>query len=612
MMPDSIHAKGRPVAQATGRLRRVSLLALAIAFAAAAGCQPGEAPPPAPAGVLLEGPSLAGGAPDDDAARARETAELLEEGERALQRGLYDSALGAAAEIEERLARVPGSARALFLRARAHRGLEQWEAADRAIFAFLDRISSDDPLLAEATLVQAAVRMEGSLSGDVEALFQIPSGAPEGILDEAEGLADRSARGLELAALRDLVNEAPQHPRILPVFLTELALRRAFLDDQAAAEALATRALALEPGSATAERARGVLEGRLGDLDRAAVVVGGLLSAGGPPSLSQLSAQIREGIEVALARAGEQGLPVRFEATDDGGAEARASELVAQLESAGAAGLIGPLMDGALARAAAARRGALPIVSPTARVVPEGVSGVLSLTGVDPAASRTLAQLALDDGVRDVVVLHPSTTEMTQEAQHFREAFQERGGRVTSVVTYLSGTTDFAGPFGQVVRLRPAGLVLLLPVDDVPLVAPQVAYFGVDDMEIRILGNEAWTSDAVLSEVNPRHTDGVLSVSSRSEPGVYGPGWNAFVEAYEAHFQRTLRSPIPALGYDAARLLLQAVREGGGTPEGTAQALASVRGFQGATGVLNVVDGRIQRSYLPVRIENRQPIPYRP
>jgi ABC-type branched-subunit amino acid transport system substrate-binding protein len=94
--------------------------------------------------------------------------------------------------------------------------------------------------------------------------------------------------------------------------------------------------------------------------------------------------------------------------------------------------------------------------------------------------------------------------------------------------------------------------------------------------------------------------------------GDHGPGWEEFVQAYEEHFQRSLRSPTPALGYDAARLLIEANRRGDGTPEGTLRALERIRDFPGATGLLSIVDGRIQRTYLPVRIDARRLIPILP
>lgn len=589
----------------------MSLLTLVLLLALGA-CRLGEAPTPVPEAAPLEGPALEPGPEDPDVERAREAARLLGQAETALQAGDYTQALDAAGAVETRLGNVPGTARALWVRARAHRGLEEWEAADGAVERFLDRISPEDRLHPDATLLRAEARVHGELPGDVEALFQVPAQSPEGILDQLEGLAEEVSRGLDPATLRDLIDEAPRHPRVLPVFQVELAVRRSLLGDRDVAVQLARAALELSPGARTAERARRIMDDELEELDRGVLVLGSILSEDGPPSLRDLSARIRDGIEVALVELERQGVSVRLETANDGGSTGAASDAMARLEAAGVTGLVGPLVDDPFEAAARARRQGVPMVSPTARLLPSGMADVMSLTGVDPAASRALAQLARDAGVREVVVLHPRTAAMTQEAMHFREAFQELGGTVRREVVYNPGTTNFADPFGQVVGLRPQGLVLILPPDDVELVAPQVAYFGVDDLEITILGNESWSSEGVLMSVNPRHTEGVLTVSSRSGPDTFGPRWDTFVESYESHFQRTLRSPLPALGYDSALLLIYAARQGDGSPESTARVLATIRGFEGATGVLDVVDGRIQRSYQPVRIEDRQPVPFRP
>lgn len=571
-----------------------------------------EGPPPAPEPAALEGPALEEGPPDRDEARLTEAAELLERADQALEAEDYSEALRLSDEIENRLGRVPGTARALWIRSRAHAGREAWSDADEAVSRFLTRLDEDDPEVAEATLFRARLRVEAALPGDVEALFDIPEDAPGGVLDEGEELARQVARTLDLSGLRDLIREAPRHPRILPVFQVELAVRRALLGDRDAALDLVDEALALAPGASTRERARRVRDDELEELEREVLVLGGILSEEGPPSLRELSARIREGIEVALVEMEQEGLPIRLQALDDEGSTDGAARALRRLEEDAVVGIVGPLVDETFASAARARQGPLPMISPTVRLLPQDVPNVLSLTGVDPAAPRALARLALDAGVREVVILHPRTTDMTEQAQTFVDAFQGGGGVVRQRLTYAPGNTNFEEPFEEVVRLEPDGLVLLLPPEDVEQVAPQVAFYEVNEMEITILGSEAWSSEDVLQRVNPRHTEGVLTVTSRTDPDGFGPRWDRFVEGYESHFQRTLRSPLPALGYDAALLLLHAAREADGSAEGTARALENVRGFEGATGVLDVVDGRIQRSYQPVRIEDRRSVPFRP
>lgn len=608
--------RGRPAVVTAGRLRHVSLEGSLLAFVAlllVGGCQLGEAPaipPPAPVDVEMEGPALAEGPEDADVVRMREAARLLSESERALQAGDPEDALDRLREVESRFSDVPGTALALKLGARAHLALEEWPEAEEAAGRYLTRVDPEAPEGQEGTLLLARSRLGGGLEGGFETLFQIRADGPAPVLDAAEEVAVQAARNLDLPVLRDLVREAPRHPRLLPVFQVELATRRALMGDMEEGRELAARALELSPGPQVAEEARVLMEGRLEGLDRELVTMGAILTESGPPSLRNLSGEIRSGVEVALAEAEAAGAPVHFQVLDDGAELDRISRHVEQLESQGVAGLLGPLEDDGLAAAARARRSGLPMISPTARVLPPDAAHVFSLAGIDPAGSQALARLALGSGIRQVVVLHPRTAEMEEEAHHFRRAFEGGGGRILRTLVYAPGTTSFAEPFNEVLRLNPQGLVLLLPPDDVDLIGPQVAFYGVDDLEeLAILGNDVWSSEGVLQTVSPRHTEGVLTVTARVEGSRYGPRWDAFVQRYEEQFQRTLRSPVPALGYDAARLLLQATREGGGTPSGTAAALGQIRDFPGATGTLSVVDGRIQRQYTPVRIENREPIP---
>lgn len=617
MRLNRLFGRGRSFPPGDGRPRAVWGSALTVVAMMVVGCQLGEAPapePPAPAPepVAMEGPALEEGVPDMDPARAREAAELLARGEAFLAAGEAEAALDRAEEVAARFARVPGTVGALWLEARARAALEAWVAAEEAADAYLARGAPPSEEAAAVRLLLARVRLEGRLPGGIESLFDIPADAPSAVLDEAETLALSTADGLPLPVLRDLVDEAPRHPRIHPVFHVELATRTALLGDEGAARRMAESALELDPGERVAERARAVLRGELETVEAELVSMAALLPEGGPPSLRSLAAEIRAGVEVALSEAEATGRPVRFTVLDDQASRARVESLVRQLEEQGAVGLVGPLDDALVEAAARVRSRPLPIISPTARLLPEGVENVFSLTGVDPGSAETLARLALDAGIREVVVVHPRRSESLAESQNFRRAFEAGGGVIRRVLMYAPGTTDFAEPFREVVRLRPQGLVLLLPPEEIELVAPQVAFFGVDDLEITILGNDAWSSEAVLEGVPVRHTNGVLTVTSRDGPGSYGPGWRDFVDSYETHFRRTLRSPLPALGYDAANLFLAAVQSGDGTPEGTARALEAIRGYPGATGRLSVVDGRIRRTWTPVRIENREPVPYRP
>jgi ABC-type branched-subunit amino acid transport system substrate-binding protein len=288
---------------------------------------------------------------------------------------------------------------------------------------------------------------------------------------------------------------------------------------------------------------------------------------------------------------------VQIDVLDSGGDAASAAALVRSAEGQGVIALVGPLQDDAVAAAARARSGPLPLVSPTAYQVPADVRGVYSLGATDPGAARGLAAWASEAGIRQVVVLHRAGGESEEEARAFTDAFQALGGSVLRTLVYAAGATNFQDQIRIVQGLRPQALVLPVPAEDVVALAPQVTFYGLDTLGVQILGTSGWTDEGILRDVSSRHLDAVVAATPQ-RPGQDAEGYRRFVQAYERHFRRTLVDPaVPALGWDAASLVLHALRAGARTPEAVARALEDVERFPGATGVLSVEDGRVVREH---------------
>jgi hypothetical protein len=172
-------------------------------------------------------------------------------------------------------------------------------------------------------------------------------------------------------------------------------------------------------------------------------------------------------------------------------------------------------------------------------------------------------------------------------------------------ILYVPGSTFFQTELEAVAGLLPDGVFLPLPPGDVGVLAPQFTYYGLDTLGIQALGTTGWTGSEVVAEVDSRHTDGVIATTTEpvgGEPEAFG----RFRRGYETLHQRTLRSQVPALGYDAAALLLEALRGGARAPYEVRAALAEIRNFPGATGRLSVVDGRIVRESYLVRIQDHE------
>jgi len=589
--------------------------ALATLLLVQGGCAlVGPAPSPAAPEVALAGPPIRSGLRTPE--EALQAARLIREGEELLSAGSVQAARERGVQVEVELPEADGSSWALWLIARADEALGVWESSAGYALRFASLHPRESPEAFEAVLLASRARFAGELLGGIEVLFGLPEELEEGQRMALGQVGGEWAEALQTSELRDLLREAPPHRVLTPLFQLELSLRRYLAGDRTEAEELARGAVGLlREGSAEQLRARRILEGRLEEEISGGPALGLVLTTSGSPGLRQLSEEIREGVELALVvEEGGHRLPLRLVLADDQGELARASQAMATLEEEGVFGVVGPLLDALVSSASRARTNETVILSPTLRLPPEGVPGVFSLSGVDPEAARQLARLALREGARSVLILHGSDAESREELRWFREEFRAGGGIIQTEVSVPSGATGFEVPLRQVVALSPRSLVILATPDDLERLAPQLAFYGVSELEeLQLFGGEGWSSSRALQTIPTRHTDGVLTVTSRPGSGeALGPGWVEFVRAYEEHFQRTLRSVGPAFGYDAARILIHASREGGGTPSGTRRALESLRGYQGATGVLTYEGGRLVREFHPVQIRDRQLLPYLP
>ncbi|NIP82103.1 MAG: hypothetical protein GWM90_23930, partial [Gemmatimonadetes bacterium] len=62
-------------------------------------------------------------------------------------------------------------------------------------------------------------------------------------------------------------------------------------------------------------------------------------------------------------------------------------------------------------------------------------------------------------------------------------------------------------------RQQPFALYVAAPRQDVPKIAPQVAFYGLDSAGVQVFGDEAWASAEVRRVVPARDLEGVIASS---------------------------------------------------------------------------------------------------
>ena len=453
---------------------------------------------------------------------------------------------------------------------------------------------------AVAAEVAQPVGPDGDAGPAAAAILALPAEeVNERALRSLEAALSRLAR-TELEALQESTDRLGRDARMGFVY-AELAYVYILSGEPEEARRYASMARSSGARGRARDFADAVLSGGVPGLMPQNLVVGAVLPVTGSPSNREYTRLFLEGVEVAADLARRAGWRFEFLVEDNRGTPSGSERAVSALVSRGAVAILGPLAAENLESAVRAAPRDVAVLSPTARRLPFGRRGVYSMGAGDPGAGRALADAVRSAGYQEAVVVHSGSPGEALEADAFVDAFHDLGGSVRRRMRYEPGTTTFDIELKEVEVVVPEVLVVAAPSADVELMAPQIAFYGLDTLDIQVAGTASWTTPAVLESVVQRHTDSVIAVSPSDPRAAVDPG-TAFVRAYEQHFRRTLVSPVPAAGFDLFRMALAAYGDGVRTSRGTVASLERLDRFRGATGTYSHVDGRIQREFFPVRI----------
>ncbi len=592
---------------------RAVLFSLALGVGAT-GCTPvattrGEPIPAPPSTPSIERGSLPP-ALEEEAGAALANARLL------LARSSFQEAREAALDVILYYPSAPGSGEALAIQARAALGIGDTGEAVEAATRYLSLFDPLHPGFPDAVLLQAGtLARDGDPGASLSSLLLFPASAERGeAVDGAVALLREVVGAAGVDELRQIIQNLPTGHPFAGVLTTELAVSLFLRGEVEEARVLAESATEMELGERELGLCRGVLEGNLdevmGEIMGEPVLLGAILPRSGvSPGMMEFAESVLEGIQVAVEEfQAELRRPVRLEVVDDEGSQDGSREAVLTLEGQDVIGIVGPLDQETFQESARARRTDLPLISPFAPLPVEDTRGALSLSGPDPGGAEALARYAWDLGLERVAILRPGTEVARIDAEAFLRTFEEVGGVVPREVVYDSGATFFREQFDQVGSVFPDGLFLPLPPRDIQLLAPQFTYYGLDTLGIQLLGTDGWTQEEIVQNVDSRHTDGVIASTTRVSQDET-EAFRRFRLRYEALFQKSLRSHIPAYGYDAARLLLEGLRRSpGDTPRDVLRGMEQIRDFPGATGHLTIDGDRIRRVPQLVRIQNHEMI----
>ncbi len=237
-----------------------------------------------------------------------------------------------------------------------------------------------------------------------------------------------------------------------------------------------------------------------------------------------------------------------------------------------------------LAMAPVAQKSQVPMISPSSinSKLTEMGDFIFRVCFVDRFQSKVMAQFALNHiRAKKAAILEDVKSDYSRDSSRiFAEHFIQGGGKIVISQSYSAGDIDFRSQLTAIRAAEPD--VILVPgyYTEIGLIARQKSELG---LTAPLLGGDGWDSPK-LTEIGGNALKGSFFVSHFSQDHPT-PMVQKFAENYRSHFRGVAPDGLAALGYDAAKLLGEALRKTSGQGgQELRRVLVSTRDFLGVTG----------------------------
>lgn len=462
---------------------------------------------------------------------------------------------------------------------------------ERALSILQDVLTmASDPLIRRDALdrIRAIYRQQGQLVQAVAtAVEELALAEPEDRAELRTLIQELILTEMTEPALEQLLEQYPaRYPGDLATIrLIELHTARG---DEVLAERDIRAFLQRFPNHPYAQTAMALLQSFMSKIKMHPYVLAAVLPFSGP--LKAFGTESLNGIRLAITDAQELGsmpsvgLVVKDTASPVGSLRYDLAQTIAEFAPLA---VIGPLLTReARTIASLADQYQVPFITPSATIANVRSMGsfwfstaVIPPLQIDALVHHAITQLQY----RRFSIIHPQTGYGQEMARLFREEVIRQGGEIIAVESYTDEETDFGTQLhrlkatdlqhsGQLTRApiktgksrwvyTPGFDAVFLPGKPVhvALLAAQLAFY---DINVPLLGSDSWYSPDLLHWANKSVEGGVFPTGFFLESP--DPGVQRFVQRYRERFHAD-PTIFAAQAYDAALLILEAIRQGAQT-----------------------------------------------
>jgi branched-chain amino acid transport system substrate-binding protein len=304
----------------------------------------------------------------------------------------------------------------------------------------------------------------------------------------------------------------------------------------------------------------------------------------------------RDGVELALeevnAAGGVKGKKVAVRVLDDQSKPEEAASATKRLITQDhVVAIIGEVASSnSLAMAPIAQEAQVPMVSPSSTnpKVTEVGPYIFRVCFIDPFQGYVMAKYAHDDlKFTKVAILTDKKSAYSEGlTEVFNKKFTEMHGKIVGIEAYAKGDTDFRAQLTNIKKLKAEGLYIPGYYEDVGKIAEQARELG---LKVVMMGGDGWDS-AKLFELGGSAVEGSF-VSNHYSADDPTPRVQEFIKKYQAKYGNVPDS-LAALGYDAARVIIDAMKRSDVTGPALRDAIAQTKDFPGVAGTITLDDHR--------------------
>ncbi|MEW6777277.1 MAG: ABC transporter substrate-binding protein [Bdellovibrionota bacterium] len=257
-----------------------------------------------------------------------------------------------------------------------------------------------------------------------------------------------------------------------------------------------------------------------------------------------------------------------------------------------------------LAAAPEAQRAKIPMISSasTNPQVTQVGDFIFRACFIDPFQGGTMARFAFEDlKVRRVAMLVDIKNDYSVGlSQFFEKTFKELGGEIIASESYSEGDIEFRAQLTKIRESKPEAIFVPGYYTEAGLIAKQARELG---LAIPLLGGDGWDSTVTL-EIGKEAVEGVY-FSNHYASDDPSPRIQEFIAKFKKRWEGEVPDAMAVLGYDAANMLLDAIRRAGEPdPIKIRDQLAATKEFAGVTGDMMIdADRNARKPIVILKIE---------